>query len=67
MDYMGFHDLFDHLLDWKKTQNEPADAALVSSSPDRRSSKQPRRAKNRRNAVSQCCRNNTTILHGDDR
>ena len=41
MDYMGFYDLFDHLLETKSTQNKHTSAAKASSVPRSRSSKQP--------------------------
>lgn len=41
MDYMGFYDLFDHLLDTNKVQDEHS-AARKSAVPRSRFPKQPR-------------------------
>jgi hypothetical protein len=46
MDYMGFHDLFDHLLDTNNVRDEHAVATKTSPAPRSRFPKQPRLTRN---------------------
>jgi hypothetical protein len=48
MYYMGFNDLFDHLLEHKKVQDKPAATTKTSSALRPRSSMQPRLTRNSR-------------------
>jgi hypothetical protein len=56
MDFMGFYDLFDHLLETKSAQNKHTAAAKASSVPRSRSSKQPGMIIDRRKKAVQTCR-----------
>ena len=60
MDYMGFYDLFDHLLDTSKTRGGQADAATVTSPSRSRASQQS----GRRKTDIQTSREDTKFLRG---
>ena len=62
MYYMGFYDLFDHLLDTPKTRDEHADAANVTSPSRSRASQQS----GRRKTDLRTSREGTRLLRGED-
>lgn len=53
MDYMGFHDLFDHLLEKNNGRNKQAAVSKVSSTFNPRPFKDSRRAKTNRKFTPQ--------------
>jgi hypothetical protein len=55
MDYMGFYDLFDHLLDTNNVRDEQA-AARTSTAPRSSFSKQPGQAGSSRKTTLQACK-----------
>jgi hypothetical protein len=56
MDYMGFHDLFDHLLDTKSVRDKHDTVTKTSSVLSSRSLKQHGPARNSRKAALQPCK-----------
>ena len=60
MDYMGFYDLFDHLLETPKARGGQADAATVTSPSRSRAAQQSGRRKTDR----QTGREGTKLLRG---